>query len=107
MGTYNIADVDIETVVQKNGWSGGFGLFSRRPVQIGEIQFEAKNITKANLVQDVSFSIRKGEIFGIGGLVGSGRSELVHLLFGAMQPDSGEIWLRGKKLTIRSPRRSN
>ncbi len=37
------------------------------------------------------------EIFGIGGLVGSGRSELVHLLFGAMQ-DSGEIWLRGKNL---------
>lgn len=103
MGTYNIADVDIETVVQKMVGREASAFFSRRPVQIGEIQFEAKNITKANLVQDVSFSVRKGEIFGIGGLVGSGRSELVHLLFGAMQPDSGEIWLRGKKLTIRSP----
>ncbi|MGQ9474071.1 MAG: ATP-binding cassette domain-containing protein, partial [Candidatus Caldatribacteriaceae bacterium] len=50
------------------------------------------------------FSVRGGEIFGIGGLVGSGRSELVNLIFGILPRDGGEIRFRGKPITIRSPR---
>jgi ribose transport system ATP-binding protein len=71
---------------------------------LGDVQFAVKNLTKKGLVENVSFDVREGEIFGIGGLVGSGRTELVSLIFGTMPMDSGEIWLKGKKYLIRSPR---
>ena len=51
----------------------------------------------------VSFELRKGEILGITGLLGSGRTELALSLFGLLKPDSGEILLQGKKVKISSP----
>lgn len=56
------------------------------------------------VVEDVSFSLREGEMLGIAGLVGSGRTELMRLIFGADRPAAGEVWLRGEKQRIRSPR---
>src|SRR5262249_54257241 len=55
-------------------------------------------------VRDVSFAVRAGEILGLTGLVGAGRTETARLIFGADRPDSGEIRLDGRALTIRSPR---
>ncbi|HTT70947.1 MAG TPA: ATP-binding cassette domain-containing protein, partial [Anaeromyxobacteraceae bacterium] len=57
----------------------------------------------AGRVEEVSFEVRAGEIFGIGGLVGSGRSELVGLLFGVDRPDAGEVRLGGLPLAVRGP----
>ncbi|MEZ5076837.1 MAG: sugar ABC transporter ATP-binding protein [Solirubrobacterales bacterium] len=56
------------------------------------------------VVEDVSFVLRQGEMLGIAGLVGSGRTELMRLIFGADKPAAGEVWLHGEKLKIRSPR---
>ena len=70
----------------------------------GDVVLEARNLTRGKAVKDVSFSIRKGEVFGIAGLVGAGRSEIVRLLFGADKKDSGEIWINGKKTNIKSPK---
>ncbi len=56
-----------------------------------------------NIVEDVSFSVRAGEILGLGGLVGSGRSELCNAIFGAIPKKSGNVYLDGSKLDIRSP----
>lgn len=67
----------------------------------GEIALEVKNLT-GNGDYDISFSVRKGEILGISGLVGAGRTELAMLLFGAAPIESGEIWVDGKKVRIRS-----
>lgn len=69
---------------------------------LGEIALEVKNLT-GNGNQDISFSVRKGEILGISGLVGAGRTELAMLLYGAAPIESGEIWVDGKKVQIRSP----
>lgn len=54
-------------------------------------------------MKNVSFSVRAGEVLGIGGLVGSGRSELVNTIFGAQKMQSGEIFIKGKKVDINSP----
>jgi ribose transport system ATP-binding protein len=70
----------------------------------GEVILEVKGLTRGKAVRDVSFSVRKGEVFGMAGLVGSGRSEIVRLLFGADKKEKGEISLRGKKSTIHSPK---
>ena len=63
------------------------------------------SLTRGKLVQNVSFSLQPGEIFGIAGLVGAGRTELLRLIYGADRKDSGEIYLNGadKPTQIRSP----
>ncbi len=69
----------------------------------GDVVLEVKNISKAGNYQNVSFQLRRGEVLGITGLVGAGRTETVLSLFGLNQPDSGEIFLEGKKILPKSP----
>jgi ABC-type sugar transport system ATPase subunit len=65
---------------------------------------EVSGLGQTGVVDDVSFSIRGGEIVGLAGLVGSGRTELARLIFGARRPDTGSVRLDGEELTVRSPR---
>jgi ribose transport system ATP-binding protein len=67
---------------------------------------EVRNLTAGPRVRDVSFTLRPGEILGLAGLMGSGRTELARVLFGIDRVDSGEIHLRGRKVSIDSPRRA-
>ena len=80
-------------------------VFPKLEAEIGEVVFEAKHIVRAdNKVKDVSISVRKGEILGIGGLVGAGRSELVEGIFGMHKLSGGEIYVKGEKVTVHSPK---
>lgn len=72
---------------------------NRKP---GEVILEAKNLCAPH-VDNVSLKARQGEILGLAGLVGAGRTETVRLLFGADRPDSGEVWVHGEKVVFRSP----
>ncbi|HET7624277.1 MAG TPA: sugar ABC transporter ATP-binding protein [Verrucomicrobiae bacterium] len=73
----------------------------------GEIVLATKKIGCAfSGIRDVSLEIRAGEIVGLAGLVGAGRTELARVLFGITPADSGEIFLRGKRVPIRSPRQA-
>ncbi|MDR2611770.1 MAG: sugar ABC transporter ATP-binding protein [Deltaproteobacteria bacterium] len=73
----------------------------RRRAVTDEVVIEARNLVGAG-VKGVSFQARRGEILGFGGLVGSGRTEVARLLFGAERPDAGEIWLEGRRADFRS-----
>ena len=75
-----------------------------RPV--GEVRLEVKGLSRGDAVQNVSFDVRSGEILGVAGLVGAGRTETVRLLFGADRPDSGSVTLDGQELNIKSPRQA-
>ena len=87
-------------------------LFPREEHAIGEVVFEARHVTclspydrNRKRVDDVSFAVRRGEILGIAGLVGAGRTELVSALYGAYRGESSaELYLDGKPINIRSPR---
>ncbi len=80
-------------------------VFPKLDAEIGEVIFEANHIIRSdNKVKDVSFSVRKGEILGIGGLVGAGRSELVEGIFGMHPLSSGEIRIKGKAISVHSPK---
>ncbi|MFX3635858.1 MAG: sugar ABC transporter ATP-binding protein [Candidatus Pristimantibacillus sp.] len=70
---------------------------------IGEKWFEAKGINDSGKVKQVDLHIRKGEIVGLAGLVGAGKTELCRALFGASSSSSGDVYLQGRKLTIHSP----
>ena len=78
--------------------------FHKEKVQIGEKVFEVKNLCGADgKVEDVSFYVRKGEIVGIAGLVGAGKSELCKTIFGAYERTSGSVLLGGRELKINNP----
>jgi ABC-type sugar transport system ATPase subunit len=78
-------------------------MFPKAAAPIGDTVLAARHMSVDGAVNDVSLSVRRGEILGIGGLVGAGRTELVKSLFGAIPGCSGEIYLQGRKIEIRSP----
>ncbi len=70
---------------------------------IGEVVYSVRNISRGELVHDISFDLHKGEIVGLFGLMGAGRTELVRCLFGVDSIDSGEIAFKGKRFRQISP----
>lgn len=78
-------------------------LYYKEDIKIGREILRVRNLTRRPAVKNVSFTLREGEILGIFGLVGSGRTELVRCIFGADVPDSGEIELEGRPVKIHNP----
>lgn len=75
----------------------------RRRKEPGEVLLEVSNVTRGKRVVDCSLTIRRGEVVGLSGLVGAGRTELSRIIFGADRPDSGRLSLRGATVAIGSP----
>lgn len=69
-----------------------------------KVVFEIKNFSSGKTYQNISFALKKGEILGIYGLVGAGRTELMRGIFGLDQKDSGETWINGEKFLINNPK---
>ena len=79
------------------------GLFPKIDVPIGEPILELRNVSGPNGVRNVSFTVRKGEIVGLAGLIGAGRTELARLICGADHRSEGAILIDGKEVHINSP----
>lgn len=78
--------------------------FPKINTKIGDVLFQVKGLNeKSGSVNNVNLFVRSGEIVGIAGLVGAGKTELCKTIFGAMNSQSGEMILKGKKLNIKSP----
>jgi ABC-type sugar transport system ATPase subunit len=103
IGTWGIEDLTENSLVHHMVGREITDVFPKTEVEIGEELLRAEHISVENKVHDISFSLRKGEILGISGLVGAGRSELVKALFGAIKKTSGEIFIDGTKVTIEHP----
>lgn len=80
--------------------------FSKYNTPMNETIFSVNNLSWKNKLKNISFDLKKGEIFGIYGLVGSGRSELLNVIFGLEKPTSGKIILDGKEIINNSPKTS-
>ena len=68
-----------------------------------EVVLEVKNLNRGKEIKNVSFKLRKGEILGFSGLMGSGRTEVARAIYGADPFDSGEVFVNGKKVNIKTP----
>ncbi|WP_027250898.1 L-arabinose ABC transporter ATP-binding protein AraG [Photobacterium halotolerans] len=79
-------------------------IYNYRSRPLGESGLKLDKLTGTGLSAPVSMDIRQGEILGLFGLVGAGRTELTRLIFGAEKPDSGDIYLHNQKMQIRSPK---
>jgi ribose transport system ATP-binding protein len=76
--------------------------FPKKNNEIGETILEVKNLTSKK-VKNISFNVRQGEVFGIAGLMGAGRTETMRAIFGIDKIFSGEVYLKGKKISIKNP----
>jgi inositol transport system ATP-binding protein len=103
IGTKNINEIDKEGLIEMMVGRPMSDMFDREEVPIGDVLIEVKNLQKTGKFQDVNFEVHKGEIFGIAGLVGAGRSEITEALFGYKPADSGEIIVNGHHVTINNP----
>ncbi|MGA2232060.1 MAG: sugar ABC transporter ATP-binding protein [Tepidisphaeraceae bacterium] len=82
-------------------------VFPKTTVPIGDVVLETRNLScRAGGVSNVSIAVRAGEIFGLAGLVGAGRTEFSRILFGLTPADEGEILLKGECITVNSPRQA-
>ncbi|WP_269583240.1 sugar ABC transporter ATP-binding protein [Roseibium sp. Sym1] len=76
----------------------------RAPTQAGDTLVELKNFGKRGVMEPFDLTVRKGEVVGLAGLLGSGRTETASLIFGVIQADQGEALLEGRKIGLGSPR---
>ena len=102
ISTRDIADVTRQSLIAEMVGRPLGESYYERQVPLGEVVMEVKGLCSSK-VRDVSFSVRKGEILGFGGLVGAGRTEVAQAIFGADRATAGEIWLHGKKVSPKDP----
>ncbi len=103
VGTVPVAELSMDKLITMMVGRELKEKFPKDEVTIGEEVLRVENLNRDGVLQDISFNLRKGEILGISGLVGSGRTELARAIFGADPITSGSIYLEGKKVRINSP----
>ena len=82
-------------------------MFTHKKAAVADrVIMKINNFAKARYFKDIDFELHEGEILGFAGLVGAGRSELMKAIFGILNKDSGEVYLNGKKVEIRSPKKA-
>jgi inositol transport system ATP-binding protein len=78
-------------------------MFPKEYAPIGEVVMSVRNLSREGIVENVSFDLRSGEILGIAGLMGAGRTAVIESVFGIHKLDSGEIFIKNKQVHINSP----
>ncbi len=109
-GTY-VATRDIDKITRSELISLMIGRemsqqFPERVSATGSELMRAENISDGVLLDNISFTLHEGEVLGFAGLVGAGRTELMHTIFGSRKKRSGSLYLHGKEVSIRSPKQS-
>jgi ribose transport system ATP-binding protein len=104
---FDSADVPVRSIVEAMVGRSLERMFPAIPQPSDEVVLSVRNLTAPNAAfNDVSFDVRKGEILGIAGLIGAGRTELVRAITGADPIATGQVLLHGRDVTPRSPRQS-
>lgn len=98
------ADMDVEKLIPLMVGRTMNQMYPERKRNIGDVIFEVENLSQEGIVENISFKVRAGEVVGISGLMGSGRSELARILFGIDPYESGEIRFKGETIQRVTPR---
>ena len=97
VSTHSISEVTTDSLIQMMVGREIVDQFPRNYCNPGEVVLEVRNLSSKGNFKNVSFQLHKGEILGISGLIGAGRTELVKAIFGALKIESGQILLGGKE----------
>jgi ribose transport system ATP-binding protein len=101
--TLTVSQTDEDTIIKLMLGRSLDAMFPTRESVLGEELLKAEAISTGDKVEEVSLSIKAGEVLGIAGLVGSGRTETARAIFAADRREKGEVFLSGKRLNLRSP----
>ena len=104
--TLEIQDTDLDEMIRHMVGREVGDHYPKVPAPAGEEILSVKNFTRDKVFQDVNFSVKSGEILGICGLMGAGRTEIVRSIFGIDPKDSGDIFMHGKQIDINHPRQA-
>ncbi len=104
VGTQDVAATTVEDVVAAMVGRDVAELFPKTPAQVGAPVLEVEGLSSTGVFQDVSFTVRAGEIVGLAGLVGAGRSEIARAVFGVDTYDSGSVRMLGRPVPGGNPR---
>lgn len=102
--TIDVKDVTKDRIISMMVGREIKDIYNKEKVEIGDTLLRVEKLSCEGIFQDVSFDLRKGEILGIAGLVGAGRSELVETIFGVRKKSAGKIYIRDKEVDIRNPK---
>ena len=102
--TRNIADVQNAELIRMMVDRDLTEQYPKKVTRLGDEALRVENLSVNRKLDNINFSVRKGEILGISGLLGSGRTELARAIFGLDQPSAGGISVRGRSCRVRSPR---
>ncbi|MBN8433205.1 sugar ABC transporter ATP-binding protein [Priestia flexa] len=101
--TTPIPETSFDDVVRKMVGRSLTDRFPSRQTKIGETVLELKSLTRKHAFHDISFSVKSGEVVGVAGLMGAGRTEIMRAIFGMDAIDSGEVWVNNKPVKIKTP----
>lgn len=104
VNTWQAKDIDKNIIIKNMVGRELTEIFPKTEVPITDTMLEVKKFSVTGEFEDISFCVRKGEIFGIAGLVGAGRTELMHAIFGLSKKEQGEVIFEGEKLDIHNPK---
>jgi ribose transport system ATP-binding protein len=103
IATRDVADLTREEIIRLMVGRELKDAIPKVPAQPGDIALKIKHLNRTGVLHDINFEVRKGEVLGLAGLVGAGRTETARAIFGADPIDSGEIEILGKPVKVRSP----
>ena len=103
VGSYAAKDLDRDKLIKLMVGRELTDLFPKLEAEIGDVVLSVRGLNRGSLVKDVSFDLRRGEILGLAGLMGAGRTEVLETIFGIEKADSGTITLNDKQLNIKQP----
>ncbi len=106
IGTKEIKDTNMDDIVQMMIGREIGERFPKRDVKIGEEVLRVEGLTRNKAFHDVSFNVRAGEVLGVSGLMGAGRTEIMQAIFGNLSCESGKIFIEGKEVKIKNPRQA-
>ena len=104
INTFKASEVDENTLIRSMVGRDLDVQFPKEKIEIGEPILEVEHLSLKDQYEDISFKLHRGEILGFVGLVGAGRTELMHSIFGLSKPDSGKIILEGKEVHFKNPK---
>ena len=102
--TKSVSDTDREDIIRMMVGRELKDTIPKVAAEHGDVALAVKDLSREGVLHDISLEVRRGEILGLAGLVGAGRTEVARAIFGADPIDTGEIYLDGKRVRIRSPK---
>ena len=103
IGTYMANEINQDLLIKKMVDRELTEIFPQKKCNINDIKFSVRNLAQNNKFKDISFDVHEGEIVGLAGLMGSGRTEVVESIFGITKLNNGQIYIEGKPVNIKNP----